>query len=217
VRANQISRVYRSGDTEVMALAGASFIIEQAETIAVLGPSGSGKSTLLHLIAGLGRPTAGYIEWPALGAPDALRPGPIAIAFQGPSLLPPLDVTENIELPLLLAGTDPGAARAAASRMIGRLQLEAIALKLPEELSGGQMQRVAIARALAGRPRLVLADEPTGQQDRDSAEGLMDVLLAEAEEHEASVVIATHDGSIAERCSARWSMNAGELAIEVAC
>jgi predicted ABC-type transport system involved in lysophospholipase L1 biosynthesis ATPase subunit len=131
-------------------------------------------------------------------------------------LLPPLSVLENVELPIILAGGDESAAREAAERMLQRLDLRALASKLPEELSGGEGQRVAIARALAGHPRLVLADEPTGQQDRATGARVIEAILTAAVEDRAAVVVATHDASVAERCSTQWIMELGRLRTPVA-
>jgi ABC-type lipoprotein export system ATPase subunit len=119
-------------------------------------------------------------------------------------LLPPLTVLENVELPLLLAGTSDEDARAEARDLIGLLDLAAVADKLPEELSGGQAQRAGVARALVGRPRLVLADEPTGQQDRVSAHRVVDIVLERTEATGAALVVATHDVAMAERFPIRW-------------
>jgi ABC-type lipoprotein export system ATPase subunit len=202
VRAKGVTKVFGT----VTAIAEATFEVASGDVIALVGPSGSGKSTLLHLIAAIDRPTEGKIDWPALGGPADLRPGPVAIAFQGPSLLPPLTVAENIGLPVLLAGGTEAAAAAAAGPLIERLGLTDIAAKLPEEISGGQAQRAGLARALAGNPRLILADEPTGQLDRTSATKLVDVLLQQAEATAAALVVATHDAEIAERLPLRWSM-----------
>jgi len=177
----------------------------------VVGPSGSGKSTLLHLLAGLDEPTGGAIEWPALGGRTSLRPGPVAVVLQGPSLLPPLDVVENVAVPLLLAGIPEAAATAAAHRALGQLGLDDLAGKLPEELSGGQSQRVAVARVLAGRPRLILADEPTGQLDHATGAGVVEALLEAADRVSAALVLATHDPAVAERLPQRWEMVDGEL------
>lgn len=194
-----------------MAVRGASFEILGAERIAVVGPSGSGKSTLLHLIAGLDEPTEGENAWPALGPRAGLRPGLVAIAFQGPSLLPPLSVLENVALPLLLAGGDEGPATEAAQVMVERFELSAVAAKLPEELSGGQSQRAGIARALAGRPRLLLADEPTGQQDGATGRRLMEALFEEVARSAAALVVATHDARVASLFDRVWSMRDGAL------
>jgi ABC-type lipoprotein export system ATPase subunit len=189
------------------ALADATFEIAAGDVIALVGPSGSGKSTLLHLIAAIEAPTDGQIEWPTFGGPADLRPGPVSIAFQGPSLLPPLTIAENVELPVLLAGGTTSEATAAAGPLIERLGLADIALKLPEEISGGQAQRAGLARALAGRPRLILADEPTGQLDTGTAAALITVLLEQVGATGAALVVATHDLAVASRLPMRWQLN----------
>ena len=206
VRAAGLRRQFGNGQGAVVAVAGATFEIREGDHIALTGPSGSGKTSLLHLIAALDQPSGGVIEWPALGQAGDLRPGPVAVAFQGPSLLPPLTVTENVALPALLAGSADAAATAAAGVLIERLGLTEVASKLPEEISGGQAQRAGVARALMGEPQLILADEPTGQLDRSSAAKLVDVLLQQAEATGAALVVATHDAEIAERLPLRWSM-----------
>jgi putative ABC transport system ATP-binding protein/lipoprotein-releasing system ATP-binding protein len=204
VRAAGLCRKYGRGPRAIIAVADASFEIYPGDLIALAGPSGSGKTSLLNLIAGLDQPSGGVIEWPALGTPEQLRPGPVAVAFQGLSLLPPLTVAENVALPALLAGAS--AAEAEARTLVGRLGLRDMAAKLPEEVSGGQAQRAGMARALMGEPRLILADEPTGQLDRASAWQLIDVLLLRAEETEAAVVVATHDATVAGRLAQSWTM-----------
>jgi predicted ABC-type transport system involved in lysophospholipase L1 biosynthesis ATPase subunit len=154
----------------------------------------------------LDEPTAGTVTWPTLGERAALRPGPVGIVFQSPSLLPPLDVVENVALPLLLAGVAPDVARTEAGRALELLDLGTLAHKLPEEISGGQAQRVAVARALAGRSRLILADEPTGQLDHDTGALVIDVLLTAAATTGAAVVVTTHDRTIADRLDLTWLM-----------
>ncbi|MEO8422430.1 MAG: ATP-binding cassette domain-containing protein [Actinomycetota bacterium] len=211
VVADSLTRSFGAGATIVTAVADASFTVAASNRIALVGPSGSGKSTLLHLVAGLDRPTGGEISWPALGDREDLRPGQVGVAFQGPSLLPPLTVLENIELPVILAGRSEEVARAAAVDLIDAFGLSGLEDKLPEELSGGQSQRAAVARAFAGAPRLVLADEPTGQQDHANAERLIDAMLAIAKVDGTSLLIATHDWSVAERFETRWSMESGSL------
>jgi ABC-type lipoprotein export system ATPase subunit len=213
VRCDGLARTYGSGPTAVVALHDATCEIWPRERIAIMGPSGSGKSTLLHLIAGLETPTAGTIAWPALGDRASLRPGPVAIVFQGPSLLPPLDVLENVALPLILGGAGPDDARERACAALGRLGLAELHTKLPEELSGGQMQRVAIARALAQRPRLLLADEPTGQLDQHTATQVVDVLMEVAAETEAALVVSTHDPAVAARLDQDWPVADGRLTV----
>jgi ABC-type lipoprotein export system ATPase subunit len=214
VRAMDLCRSFGKGEAVVAALADASFEIAPGDRVALVGSSGSGKSTLLHLVAAIDRPTSGVITWPALGEPETLRPGPVSIAFQGPSLLPPLTVLENVELPLLLLNWPQDRANGAASVLIDRLRLTEVADKLPEELSGGQLQRAGLARALVGDPKLVLADEPTGQQDRETAGVVVETLFEETERTGAALLVATHDRAVAERFAIRWAMRDGVLSTE---
>jgi putative ABC transport system ATP-binding protein/lipoprotein-releasing system ATP-binding protein len=162
-------------------------------------------------MAGLDEPTVGSVTWPALGSRSQLRPGPVAVVFQGPSLLAPLTVLENVALALVLGGATDSAARARASEALERLALGELSEKLPEEISGGQAQRVAVARALAGAPRLILADEPTGQLDRENGAAVVEVLLAAAEHAAAALVIATHDPIVAAALPQLWHMDSGRL------
>jgi ABC-type lipoprotein export system ATPase subunit len=215
VRAEDLVRVYGTGSRAVRAVSGATFSIEPGRRIALVGPSGSGKSTLLLLIAGLETPTSGALAWPALGDPRDLRPGPIAIAFQGPSLLPPLNVVENVALPLLLEGRPQAEAMDAANVALELFDLGDVAGKLPEEISGGQAQRAGLARAIAGEPRLILADEPTGQLDHETAGRAMLALLEAADASGAAMIVATHDPAVAGTMDARWRIDAGELRAEV--
>ena len=211
VRCDGVARTYGSGRTAVVALYGTSCAVFPGDQVAIVGPSGSGKSTLLHVLAGLDRPTAGTVEWPAFSAQASLRPWPIAVVFQGPSLLPPLDVIENVALPVLLLGVDRDTATSAARGALERLGLEDLEAKLPEELSGGQAQRVAVARALATAPRLILADEPTGQLDRVAGAHVVDALIETANASGAALVVSTHDRELAARLGRRWEMTDGSL------
>jgi putative ABC transport system ATP-binding protein/lipoprotein-releasing system ATP-binding protein len=213
VRCTGAARTYGEGAAATVALRPADCSVVAGQRIALVGPSGSGKSTLLHLMAGLDRPTLGTVEWPALGPPAALRPGPVGVVFQGPSLLAPLTVLENVALPLVLGGETDAAARERARGALARLDLGELADKLPEELSGGQAQRVAVARALGGEPRLLLADEPTGQLDGASAATVVDVLLAAAAHAGAALVVATHDRAVADRLDERWQLHSGALTL----
>src|SRR5690242_6951975 len=217
VRAAGLKKQFGNGQGTVVAVAEATFEIREGDRIALVGPSGSGKTSLLHLIAGLDQPSAGVIEWPALGSAGDLRPGPVAIAFQGPSLLPPLSVAENVALPALLAGGANGDAMAAAEALLEELGLSDVASKLPEEISGGQAQRAGVARALVGRPRLVLADEPTGQLDRASAAALVGLMFKHVEAAGSALIIATHDGSVAERMTQRWTITERKLRTGAPC
>jgi putative ABC transport system ATP-binding protein len=212
VAARGVGRTYGLGSTAIVAVHDATCEVRPGDAIAVVGPSGSGKSTLLHLLAGLDAPTVGSVTWPGLGAdPRRLRPGTVGVVFQGPSLLPDLDALENVMLPLLLAGEDERAAGAAASAALERLGLGDVARHLPEELSGGQAQRVAVARALASAPRLLFADEPTGQLDSAAAAEVVTTIEATAAATGAAVVVSTHDPTVAERFPVRWRMRDGAL------
>jgi predicted ABC-type transport system involved in lysophospholipase L1 biosynthesis ATPase subunit len=137
------------------------------------------------------------------------------VAFQGPSLVPALSVLENIELPMLLADLEQPVASSRAADALIDLGLAGLGDKLPEELSGGQLQRAAIARAVAIRPMLILADEPTGQQDQETGQALLDKLLAHAEVAGAALVVATHDPAVAGRMDRSWRLEAGRLDAEV--
>lgn len=203
------SRAFANG-TEVRALVDASCRVRAAERIAIVGPSGSGKSTLLNLMAGLDKPSSGRIGWPALGHAEALRPRQIAIVFQTVSLIPALTSLENVELPLLLAGEE-GVAETRAREALEIFGLEELADHLPEELSGGQAQRVALARAIAGSPRLILADEPTGQLDGATSAAVLDRIIAWAERSATAIVVATHDEAVARRMQRVWRMDHGHL------
>ena len=172
--ADGIERIYRIGLTTARALAPASFRIRVGDRIAVMGPSGSGKSTLLSVIAGIDRPDVGTMSWPAFGGvatkggDRGRRPSEIAVLFQSPALLPGLTALENVRLPLSIAGA-PRRPVLAPEDALAILGLDGLAHRFPDELSGGQLQRVAAARALVTRPRLLLADEPTGQLDSITA------------------------------------------------
>jgi len=211
VRCEGVARTFGAGTAAVVAVHGVTWEVRSNQRVALTGTSGSGKSTLLHLLAGLDEPTVGTVSWPALGTRAELRPGPVAIVFQGPSLLPPLDVLENVALPVLLGGASQAEATEAADAALERLGLVGLAAKLPEELSGGQAQRVAVARVLAGRPRLILADEPTGQLDHLTAAVVIDALLDTATELGAGLVVSTHDPLVANRLCEQWAMDDGRL------
>jgi ABC-type lipoprotein export system ATPase subunit len=214
VHARSLGRIYGHGAGRVIAVRDATFTIAEGDAVAMIGPSGSGKSTLLHLIAGLDTPTSGSIAWPAIGDRASLRPGPVAMAFQGPSLLPPLTVAENVSLPMILAGSDPSEATGSAIQLLGEFEIAGVADKLPEELSGGQSQRAGLARAFSGGPRLILADEPTGQQDAATGGRLLETILLMAAIQGIALVVATHDPMIADRLGARWTMRDGSLRTE---
>ena len=207
-----VARRFQQGDVMLDALQPASFTVHAGDRIAIVGPSGSGKSTLLQIIADLDTATSGQVRWPALGVSGALRPRHIGIVFQSASLLPTLSAVENVEVPLRLLGGQPEP-RQSAMKALDSVGLAAVADKLPDELSGGQAQRVGLARAIALRPRLVLADEPTGQLDQPTAQLAMDALLRSLEGTDAALVVATHDPAVAQRLQVVWRMDHGVLTL----
>lgn len=212
-----MARTYGRGHQAVVAVHEIFCSVAAGSSTAVVGPSGSGKSTLLHLLAGIDDPTVGEITWPGLGGPPrTLRPGTVGLVFQGPSLLPAMDAVENVALPLLLAGAGDAEATKAAMTALERLGVDELAGLLPEELSGGQSQRVAVARALASRPRLLIADEPTGQLDRAAGALVVAALEEAAEATGAALILSTHDPAIASRFQSRWLMSDGALRTELA-
>ncbi|MGV8987184.1 MAG: ABC transporter ATP-binding protein [Cypionkella sp.] len=210
VETHALSKTYAVAGGVVSVLSGVDCHIDASDRIALIGPSGSGKSTLLHILAGLVEPSQGQVQWPALGARDQLMPLRVQTVFQVASLFPALTVQDNIALPLLLAGevAQPGLTPQA---LLDEFGLSELALKLPEELSGGQAQRVAMLRALSVAPRLILADEPTGQLDSKTAQDFLTGVIAMADATGAALLIATHDPAVAARMDRQWSIDHGEL------
>ena len=210
------------------ALDGVTMQVQCHEFVAVTGPSGSGKSTLLGLIAGLDRPTAGEIrvdgvDLGGLGEDDLarLRRDRIGYVFQSFHLIPTLSALENVAVPLELAGAPDPAGRAAA--LLGEVGLAGRAHHYPAQLSGGEQQRVAIARAVANRPRLLLADEPTGNLDSATGSQIIDLLVGWNRTHAATLVLVTHDPELARHADrvvelrdGRMARDNGSLAIDPA-
>jgi len=211
VSLENVSRCYGAGNRQRAALANISCKVLAGDRVAVVGPSGSGKSTLLHLMAGLDKPTRGVVRWPELGPEAELRPDEIGVVFQTPSLLPTLTVLENVELSWLLSKRDEARARPAALGALEKLGLLTIVDRLPGEISGGQTQRVAAARAIVCEPRLILADEPTGQLDSVTASKLIEELFSSIANSDAALIVATHDLTIAGRMRNQWRMAHGKL------
>ena len=215
LRARGLRKEYGRESSLVRAVDRVDLDVPAGETLAVMGPSGCGKSTLLHLLGGLDRPSAGEI-WLAGERIDqmsergmaALRRDAIGFVFQAFHLMDELTAVENIELPALLAGRSPRAARCRAAELLDQVGLADRTRHLPSQLSGGQRQRVAIARALANSPLIVLADEPTGNLD---SEATLDVLQLFESLHEAgqTLVIVTHDARIAATADRLISMRDG--------
>lgn len=210
VRCRDAARTYGNGATAVVAAHEVNCAVLPNMRIVLSGPSGCGKTTVLHLMAGVETATAGTVDWPGMEQPPPC-PSSVGIVFQSPNLLPELDVTENVALPMLLAGQPERTATRQARAALDDVGVGDLAVKLPEELSGGQAQRVAVARALAPRPRLILADEPTGQLDHDAAQWVITTLLSAADSANSGLLIATHDAAIAARLTVHWRMRDGNL------
>ncbi|MBK7952570.1 MAG: ABC transporter ATP-binding protein [Candidatus Accumulibacter sp.] len=193
-----------------------SFAVAAAETVAIVGASGSGKSTLLGLLAGLDQPSSGSVTLAGeeLGKLDedaraVLRGRLLGFVFQTFQLLPSLNAIENVMLPLELAGT--ANARAEAEYWLQRVDLSHRLRHYPKHLSGGEQQRVALARAFAPKPRLLLADEPTGNLDAATGHQVIELMFAINAERGTTLILVTHDEEIAARCSRRLRMHAGQL------
>jgi putative ABC transport system ATP-binding protein len=204
VKTENLTKIYGSGDAAVTALDGVSMEVDSGEFVAVMGPSGCGKSTLLHLIGGLDRPTRGEVRIDGIslaGMKDGdlarLRRTRIGLVFQFYNLIPVLTAVENAGLPIALDGKKPAEARKRAAEWLSRFGLGDRLSSRPDQLSGGQQQRVAVARALAAEPALVLADEPTGNLDTRSADGIAALLRRVSKEYGRAVVMVTHDPRIA--------------------
>jgi putative ABC transport system ATP-binding protein len=212
VQCDQASRTFGHGPLAVVAVHGVTCAVSASSRIALVGPSGSGKSTLVQLMAGLDRPTSGTVFWPAWETGPLHDPSRAGVVFQGLSLIPSLSATENAAFPLLLRGVAYDEAMARAGESLELLGIEALASKVPDELSGGQAQRVAVARVVTSRPQLILADEPTGQLDRTAGDRVVDVLLEAADHLGAGLLIATHDPAIAGRLDVTWRMHDAGLA-----
>lgn len=199
---NNLTKIYGNGETEVRALDGVSFSVEQGEFIAIVGPSGSGKSTLLHILGGVDTATGGQviINGTDISTLDEtalaiFRRRQIGLIYQFYNLIPILTVEENLTLPLLLDGRTPD--KQQIGTLAQKLGLYNRLSHLPSELSGGQQQRVSIGRALLNNPALLLADEPTGNLDSENSKEIMELLRRFNKEYKQTVIIITHDERIA--------------------
>ena len=216
VRTAALTKVVQTGDTHLTILHQISFQVMPGEAIAVVGASGSGKSTLLGLLAGLDVPTSGKVDLNgedlfALDEDDraSLRGRMLGFVFQSFQLLPALTALENVMLPLELAGSS--SARPDAEQVLDRVGLSHRLGHYPKYLSGGEQQRVALARAFAPRPRLLLADEPTGNLDAATGAAIIDLIFAMNSEQATTLILVTHDEAIAQRCGRVLRLRAGEL------
>ncbi len=215
--AERVRKVYRSAGADVVALKGLDLAIPQGEFVAVMGPSGSGKTTLLNCLSGLDEIDSGRVLVQGHSIHELSdarrtrhRAETMGFIFQAFNLIPVFTATENVELPLLLAKVPEHEARERARATLARVGLGHRLDRRPPELSGGEQQRVAIARALAGRPKLVWADEPTGNLDSEMAAAVMD-LLSELHDEGLTLVLVTHDSTVAARADRLITVKDGEL------
>ena len=218
LRAESLTKVYRSGGAEIVVFKDLSLRIGWRERLAIIGESGAGKSTLLHLLGGLDRPSAGRIFFGdqdiALLSDDALagfRNREIGFVWQNPSLLPEFTALENVMMPLLIRGLRRDEAAGSALARLEEVGLKMRAGHRAGELSGGEQQRVALARALAGRPKLLFADEPTGNLDFRTGEAIMNLLTELHTSHALTSVFVTHNLAFAGRCDRVLELRNGAL------
>src|SRR3954452_7933115 len=213
-----VRRVFRLAGTELKVLNGVDLVLRPGEIVALVGPSGAGKSTLLHVAGLLERPDGGAV---LIGGEDCgnlsderrtlLRRSEIGFVYQFHHLLPEFSALENVMLPQMIAGVARGRARGKAAELLDRVGLAPRARHRPARLSGGEQQRVAIVRALANDPRILLADEPTGNLDHTTAAGVMETLIEIVRAHGLAALIATHNLELAARLDRTVALEDGTL------
>ncbi len=217
IELTEVTKLYRIGEQEIHALDGVDLTIEQGEFCAIVGPSGSGKSTLMHLLGCLDIPTTGRVIIDGTDVSRAsdgmlaeMRNRKIGFVFQAFNLLAKMNVLENVELPMIYAGVSKKERRQNALEAIERVGLGNRVKSTPLQLSGGQMQRVAIARALVNNPKIVFADEPTGNLDSATGKNIL-ALFRELSEQGRTIVLVTHDNEIAANATRRIVMRDGKI------
>jgi putative ABC transport system ATP-binding protein len=221
VAAAGVSRTFGSGRTAVHALTDVSFSVRTGQLVALCGRSGSGKTSLLNIVGGLDLPTSGTVrvagrDVSAMTEHErmTLRRSTVAFIFQSFGLIPMLSAAENIGIPLRITGTDPRVREERVRLMLSVVGLDEHARQRPNELSGGQQQRVAIARALAGRPQLLVADEPTGQLDSETGRQIMRLLRTVVRAEGITALVATHDSALMDLADDVLQLEDGRIAAD---
>jgi len=219
LRAENLAKIYRSGAGDLTVFSGVHFDLRQGESVALVGESGAGKSTLLHLLGALDLPSEGrilYGERSLSSFSEAelaeFRNREVGYVWQSYHLLPEFSALENVMMPLLIAGAGHQAAASRAQKWLDQVGLAARASHRAGELSGGEQQRISIARALVSEPKLFLADEPTGNLDQNTAQSIMDLILALSRSHGLTTLVATHNLAFARLCGRVLRVDAAKIA-----